>query len=166
MVLLKCLMGTSYPELSTVITRKSDQVINDYLAITLYWFPKKEGHLSNVYLLKYGKPDFWLHFWSVQCVCKRLPLDFCQGMHWTEQAMSPTKSVCCQAEERLVSVRHGDSERAEELENQVHCFLILQMAVSSVFSAVQGCSGTESLYLLLKETWFCRCSVHEGFNMQ
>lgn len=81
-----------------------------------------------------------------------LPLDFWQGMHRAEQAMSPTKSVRCQAEERLVSVRHGDSERAEELENQVHCFPSLQMAVSAVFSAVRGCSGTESLHLLLKET--------------
>lgn len=95
------------------------------------------------------------------CVCKILSLDFWWGMHPAEEATSPMKSVCCQAEERLVSVRHEDSERAEELENQVRCFPSLQMAVSAVFSAVWGCSGTESLHLLLKETWFCRCSVPE-----
>ncbi|GAB0207174.1 hypothetical protein GRJ2_003183000 [Grus japonensis] len=39
-------------------------------------------------------------------------------MHLAEQDMSPTKPVCCQAEERLVSVRCEDSERAKELGNQ------------------------------------------------
>lgn len=127
---------------------------------------KERSTFTRCLLVKVWKPDFWLHFWSVQCVCKRLPLDFWQGMHWAAQAMSPTKSVCCQAEERLVSVRHGDNETAKELENQVCCFPSLQMAVSAVFSAVRGCSGTESLHLLLKETWFCRCSVPEGFSVQ
>lgn len=61
MVLLKCPTGTSYPPLNTFIARKNDQEINDYLAISLYWFAKKGVYLLSVYLLKHEKPDFWLH---------------------------------------------------------------------------------------------------------
>jgi len=73
-------------------------------------------------------------------------------MHLAEKAISPAKSVCCQAEERLVSVKNEDSERAEELGKQVRSFLHLRMAVSVVSAAVRGSLGTESLHLLLKET--------------
>lgn len=90
---------------------------------------------------------------------KMLPLDFWRGMRPAEQAASPTKSVCCQVEERLVSVRREDSERAEELGNQVRSFPRLRMAVSAVSAAVRGSSGTESLHLLLKKHTFvgARC---------
>lgn len=94
-----------------------------------------------------------------------LPLDFQQEMHPAEQATSPMKSVRCQAEERLVSVRREDSERAEELWNQVRSFPRLQMAVSAVSAAARGSLGTESLQLLLKDTWFGRCLVSDDFNV-